>query len=99
MCKSADTFLPPKGLVEKNVRILPPMGLVDENFINEALPGPRRDPIKLSGPPSEGVAERSLAGSTPRKGLLKEALEAQNLEGVVERCLEFKILVGCQINR
>ena len=59
------TFLPPKGLVEKNVRILPPMGLVDENFINEALPGPRRDPIKLSGPPP--------------KGLLKEAWKAQSL--------------------
>ena len=39
------TFLPPKGLVEKNVRFLPPMGLVDENFINEALPGPRRRSI------------------------------------------------------
>ena len=48
------------------------MGLVDENFINEALPVPQRYPIKLSGPPSEGVAERGLEGSKPRKGLLKE---------------------------
>ena len=64
------------------------VGLVDENFINETLPVLRRDPIKLRGPVSEGVAERGLEGSKPRKGLLKEALEAQNLEGVVERCLE-----------
>ena len=28
-------FLPPKGLVEENVRFLPPLGLVDENFISE----------------------------------------------------------------
>ena len=48
------------------------IGLVDENFINETLPVLRRDPIKLRGPVSEGVAERGLEGSKPRKGLLKE---------------------------
>ena len=67
------------------------IGLVDENFINETLPGPRRDPIKLSAPPSEGVAERGLEGSKPRKKLFKESFKAQHLEGVVERGLEFKI--------
>ena len=71
-CPIFFSFLPPKGLVEKNVRFLPPMGLVDEKFINEALPVLRRYPIKLRGLVSEGVAERGLEGSKPRKGLLKE---------------------------
>ena len=57
MCKSADTFLPPKGLVEKNVRILPPMGLVDEKFINEALPGLRRRSINFVGALPRGLLE------------------------------------------
>ena len=51
------TFLPPKGLVEKNVRFLPPMGLVDENFINETLAVPRRDPINFVGVLPRGLLE------------------------------------------
>ena len=48
-CQIFATFLPPKGLVEENVRFLPPMGLVDENFINEPPGAPRQGASKSSG--------------------------------------------------
>ena len=71
-----------------------------QNFINEPSAGllrPLRAPIKLSGPHRKGVVERGLEGSNPRKELLKEALKAQNSEGVAEVAWSSKSSwgVGC----
>ena len=75
------------------------IGLVDENFINEALPGPRRRSINQPAFVPKGVVERGLEDSKPRKGLLKEACKDQTSEADVERGLEFTIHVGCCLNK
>ena len=67
------------------------MGLVDENFINELSPGLLRSSMESSGAHRKGLLKEGLEGSKPRKKLFKESVKAQNLEGVVERGLEFEI--------
>ena len=56
-CPIFATFLPPKGLVEENVRFLPPLGLADENFINQPFPVPRRRSINFVGALPRGLLE------------------------------------------
>ena len=73
------------------------VGLVDENFINELSPVLLRCSIKLSEDSRKGLLKEGLEGSKPRKWLFKKACKAENSEGVVERGLDFEILVGCGV--